>query len=434
MKEYREAKKSRRGGAKVSCFTPIPQLTEKFQDKFTEFYADLMIFSQQYRNNSEIVMIEEMNQNIQAFIAEERKHFYKQSQEIIEAYILKKNPSDSELEILDALKEAKYDTFFLLSKSENSAVIMDNDEKLYNIASLHSPFTNIFDMKKKYLGLFTALIPYKDCYITDGIYEGFNTTHEMDKYLNDFLYTASVIHFNKKKSLRAIPLVINFLLATQADKFEQMEDIVLKKIPEKFIKSFLTLFENQYSHREELVTSFFRSSDLNNTYNLEENKEDFSTLISAASVENFNLNGDNNAIPYTVLEKSYQQKSLQAGAANSIYKNIQKAKNIPNQEQILLTSFYTMLGIVYVDEDLLNDLINFLDIFNTKEGRTEISIGADALFEELSDEYGFDMFSVYLGLGLDLNSISDHVEEYRKYTKWKIFQTHESIKKYPYRS
>jgi len=98
MKEYREAKKNgKTGGAKLSCFTPISQLSEEFKELFTEFYTKLMFFSHQYRKKSDLIVVDDEQQNVQEFISKERVYFYKQSKEITEAYILQKNPSDDEL-------------------------------------------------------------------------------------------------------------------------------------------------------------------------------------------------------------------------------------------------------------------------------------------------------------------------------------------------
>jgi len=433
LKEYREARKSGKSAAKLSCFTPIPQLSKDFKEKFTTFYIDLMLFSKQYRDKSEVIIIDDIDQNIQGFIQQERAHFYKQSKEIVESYIADKNPSDDELEILNSLRDTKYDEFFLISKSENSAIIMDKDEQFYNITALHSPFTEIFNLKKRYLGLNTVLIPYKNCYITDGIYGGFDVTEEMNKYFDNVPYTNPMIRYNKKNSVTNIPLVLNFTIGSQVDKFEMMEDTILTKISEKFTKSFLKLFKNQYSHKEQLISSFLRSTDLEKELNSEEGEQAFSLLIGGAPITNFEFNGDNDVINYEILQKYYQQSSLKDSTSKSVYDNVQKNKNAPNKKQMIQSSFYSMLGMIHIDDDLVDDLIEFLKTFNDKEKREEIALGVDTFFKELSDEVGFDISAIYLGSGIDLDFIYHDIEDYREYMKDNNLMTLDDAKQYAFR-
>ncbi|MDQ7066847.1 MAG: SEC-C domain-containing protein [Sulfurimonas sp.] len=429
MKEYRAAKKI---GAKLSCFTPIPPLESEFSEKFTKFYTDLMIFSHQHKNNSDIIMIENEEQNMQGFVQQEREYFYENRESVINAYLLKKSPSNEELELLDALKDAFFDEFFLLSKEEESAVIISKDEKLYNIKALNLPFTEIFNQGKKYLGIRTSLIAYKNCYFTDGVYDGFNTSREMNEYFDNVPYKNPMIHY-KKNSITNIPLVLNFAIGCDLERFEEMEEILLKKIPEDFAKSFLRLFKNPYSLKEQLIASFMRSTDLENELNTQEGEQTFAMIIGGTPVTSFENYGDRDVIPYDILEKYYKQKPLKESSSKTVYENVKGKNSELNDKDVNQTSFYTMIGILHVDQDEVDNLIEFLKTFSKKKRREEIMFGLNNFFSELSDEVEFDITAVFLGLGIDLDFIYHDIEDYREYVKKNKCSTLHDMQQYAYR-
>ena len=434
MKEYREARKSSKSaGAKISCFTPIPSLDKDFKERFTEFYTHLMTFSHQYKNKSDTIFIDDIEQNIQQFILEEREYFYENSQEIIDSYIDNKNPNDDEMEILDSLRDGRLDRFFLISKDKESAVIMDEKENLYNIKALHSPFDEVFNLGKKYLTLHTVLIPYKDCYITDGIYGGGDTTKEMDKYFDQLPYQQPAIIYNKNNNITNIPLVLNFAIGTASSSFEKMEELILNRIPQDFGKSFLKLFENSYSYREQLILSFLRSTDLSKDLNCDEGDETFELIIGGTPTMSFELNGNTDTISSDILQRVYKQKLLKESASKSVYANIQKNKKSLFKNQMIQSSFYTMLGVIHVDEDKVDDLIEFLKTFNEKAQREKIMTGFDNLLDELSDEIEIDIGGVYLGCGIDLDFIYHDIDNYRDYISEYGALNFEDMKKYAFR-
>jgi len=434
LKEYREAKKSAKSsGAKISCFTAIPSLSKEFKEKFTEFYISVMVFSHQYRNNSDTIMIDDIEQNMQGFIQKEREYFYENSQDIIDAYITKKDPSNSEIEILNGLREGRVDRFFLLSKDKESAVIMDEKENIYNIKALNSPFDEVFNLGKKYLTLYTTLIPYKDCYITDGIYGGGDTTKELDAYFDQLPYQQPKVIYNKKNSITNIPLILNFAIGTVSDKFEEMEELLLNHIPKDFGKSFLKLFDNPYSYKEQLILSFLRSTDLEKDLNTQEDNKTFDLIIGGTPTMNFELNGNTNIIPSDILQRVYKQKSLQESASKSVYDNIQKNKKSLLKNQVLQTSFYTMIGVIHVDEDKVDELIEFLKTMNEKNQREKVMIGLDNLFDDLNDAIKSEIVGVYIGSGIDLDFINYDINDYRDYISEYGALDFKEMKKYAYR-
>jgi hypothetical protein len=435
MKEYREAKRVRKASnAKISCFTVIPSLTKDQKERFTALYTEIMIFSYQYRNESEVVFIDDIEQDIHSFIKKERVYFYKNVKNTIDAYILKKEPDSQILEILDSLKEARLENFFLVSKDKESAVIIDGNEKLYNIRALHSSFDEIFNIDKKYVMLHTTLIPYKDSYITDGIYEGADASKGVVEYLDELPYRQPQVRYNTKDNILAIPFMLNFMVGAESHKFETMEKLILKNIPEDFAKSLLGLLENPYSYKEQLILSFLRSTDIVQNLNSEEGIETLNMVVSGTPIMNFEIHGKVDTISYDVLEKVYKQKPLKESASKSVYENIQKCKKSFFHNQAIQTSFYTMLGITHIDEDKLDDFTAFLNTFNEKPQREKIMLGIDNLFNDLSDANNITMSSVYLGIGVDdLDTIYRDINAYRDYMHEKGLIKYDDMKEYAYR-
>ncbi|MEA2017652.1 MAG: SEC-C domain-containing protein [Campylobacterota bacterium] len=431
MLEYREAKKKGgSGGVKITSFSPLPPLDNETQEYFPKLYIELMIFSNQYRNNSEFVTIEDEKQNMQSFIQEERIYFYKNAHKIIDKFILDKNPTKDQLEILEALKDAKLDQYFLLSFSDKNAVIMAKNEKVYNIQALNSSFNEIFNLKKRYLGINTALIPYKNRYISDGIYEAFDTTKDMDEWFDNLPYTNPSIHYNKKNKVINIPLVINFAIQCQSEKFELMEDIILRNIPEDFTKSFIELFKNKFSYKVQLISSFLRSTNIATDLNCEEGDQTFSYIIGGTPTTNFEINGDNDIIPYDILKNYYSQKPLSKSASSSVYDNIQKNKKSLFKDLQSQASFYTMLGMIHIDSDDEENIVEFLKTFQQVKQKKKIKLGIDNLFDDLSVEAGFDISAIFLGLGINLDFIYHDIDKYRDYAKKNNILTNNDFKKY----
>jgi hypothetical protein len=414
MDKYREAKK--KGGSSgviITTFSPIPVLDTKDKEEFTEFYIKLMIYSNQYQNGSSYVTIDDKKQNMQSFVENQREYFYKNINDILDKYILDKKTTKKQFEILEALRNAKFDHYFLLSHSTNNAVIMSKDEKLYNIQALNSPFSEIFNSDKRYFGIHTVLIPYKNRYITDGIYGGFDLTKDMYAYFDNLPYKNPPIQYNQKNKIINIPLIINFVAQCQSSKFELMEDIILRNIPESFTKNFIELFKNNLSYKVQLISSFLRSTDLATDLNCEEGDQTFSYIVGGTPTTNFELNGDNDAIPYNILKNYYTQKSLCQSASKSVYDNIKKNDKALFKDLMGQASFYTMIGMIHIDSDKEDDLIEFLKGFEKIKQKKNIKIGIDNLFEDLSEESNFNISAEFIGLGINLDKIYYDINRYR---------------------
>ena len=415
MKEYRESKKELTTTVKVSSYTPLQPLSKSKKEAFTRLYQDLLIFSNQYENGFDAVYLESEDEQTTTFLARQRDYFYKNADDVIDAFIEAKDLSPEERSILEGLREAEFDNFYLLSYSEHSAVLMDSNEKLYNIQALHSSFEDIFQSKSKYQLLRTSLMPYGDYYISDGLYTGTDKLPaEVEHSLDQVAYRNPIIHYNRLNKLINIPLVLNFAIFCAVDHFKEMEDMILKNIPLKFSEGLISLFDNEYSHRINIISSFLRSTDLSYELNNDKGEQILSHIIGGASVINFELGNKTDAIPYEVLKKFYVQKPIDKSQSFNSYN---KAINKDPLAKMVSTysSFYTVLGIAHIDEDKIDDFYDNLEIFNTKKKREELSVGMENLFDELSEKAGFEITPVFLGAGEDLDSIYTEIELYREY-------------------
>ena len=429
MEEYKQVKKNL-PSAKLSPYTPLKPLSQSEKDVFSELYQELLFFSHQYQNDSDSICIEDKKESVDTFLSRQRTYFYENVDEVIDQYIEQKNPTEEQLMILDALRSAKFDTFYLLSKSAESAVLMDTDEKFYNIQALHSPLDELFNFPLKYLVFATSLIAYKNCYITDGLYGGLpEMSKEVENYLDKIPFKNPMIHYNRNNRVLNIPLVLNFSFSCNIDKFKKMEDIVLKKIPQAFSQGLIELFDDSYSYRKNFISSFLRSTDLSHELNNEEGDQTFSYIIGATPATSFEQGNMTGVIPYEILKKYYVQKPIEKSRSSASY-NKANNKDFLGRLMSDYSSFYTMLGIVHIEEDKIDDFDDYLEVFNGKEKREELTVGLENLFEELSKEYGFEISPVFLGVGIDLDSIYEEIELYRDYMISEQITNLDACKKY----
>ena len=302
MKEYRKVKKNI-SSAKVSSFTPIPPLTRKEKTLFTELYQSLLLFSFEHQNRSKEKQSEVTSQESTSFLAQQRDYFYQNIDEILSEYTQIHELDNEKLDILKDLKNAKFDYFYVLSKTEESAVLMDQDEVLYNIQALHSPLDKILDIPFRYILVQTTLIPFKNRYISDGLFGANDIPKELEAYLNTIPLKNPEIHYNKDNNLLNIPLMLHFSLSCDIDKFEKMEEIVLKQIPHKFTQGLIELFENPYTYKVNLISSFLRSTDLSSELNCKEGDQIFSYIMGGSPVMNFEYGSKTDVISYDILER-----------------------------------------------------------------------------------------------------------------------------------
>jgi len=414
MKEYREAKKNI-SNVTISTFSPLSGLSKNEKKFFTDFYYKLMIFTNQYKNNSETVIIDYESQNTHSFIKNERIYFYKHIDEIIDRYISKKNPTEEELLILSALKEAKFEYFFLISKSEENAVIMDENEQLYNIKALNSPFSEIFNLKEKYLGLRTSLIPYKNRYITDGIYEVFELDRDTKKHLNNLPYKNPTVIYNKNNDIKIFEFAINIAITCDIENFKKMDEIVLKEISHNHVKKLLSFFQNEYTFNTKIISSFLRTTDFLELLKTEKGNKTLLYLFSALPTSHYETGDNDDIIKYDLLKYYYEQIPFEKSVSYPAY---EKSLGLDNKALKAFTSFYTMLGFTFVDgEKNYNEFKNFMDKFNDKSIRKKIASELEKMFYELSIDAEFTIFPTFLDVCTDLNDITDTINHYYEHMK-----------------
>ena len=415
MSEYRKMKKSL-ANAKVSSFTPIPPLSEDEKALFVKFYQSLLLFSFKHRSSSEKIDPVIVNEESKSFLSQQRDYFYQNIDEVIADYIEAYDIDDEKLDILNSLKDAKYDYFYVLSKTKESAVLMDENELLYNIQALHSPLDKVLDIPFKYILVKTALIPFKNRYISDGLFAADSVSKETESHLDKIPLTNPMMHYNKENKLLNIPLMLHFSLSCNINKFEKMEKIVLKKIPHSFTQGLIDLFENPYAYKVNFISSFLRSTDLSSELNCEEGDQVFSYIVGGSPVMNFEHGSKTDVISYNILERFYRQKRMAESISRASYDRAKERGFLQNLFSEY-SSFYTMLGIVHIEEEYLDELDHFLKDFDTKEKRKTITEGLENLFAELSAKNGFDIHPVFLGIGTDLDSIYREIETYRDYMR-----------------
>jgi len=428
MREYREAKKSGdKSGAILSSHSPFEPLRDEDKKFFQKFYQDFFIFSHQYRNNSDIILIDDITDKITDFISNERVYFYKNKNKIIDSFIETKKPATQELELLENLRDAKLADYILMSCKDDTAVLMDFESNIYNVQALSSPFNEIFKHKSKYLGIETIVMPYKDYYVSDGVYSAFEIDSKIAKELDKVPLSQPAVKYSKTKDITILPLLNHFAIFCDAEDFIKMEGIILKEIPNLFAKGLLSLFDEEYLEKKYIVPAFFRSTDLANELNNEKGDRQFSIMIGGSPISSYEMGNRDEIIPYKVLEKYYQQKALVNSASESVYENIEKSKSVLFSPSI--SSFYTMIGMINIDKSRIDDFVDFLEKFDKPKMREKLMLGVNNLFEELSKKYKIDMFAIYLGVGIDLDSIYYEINEYRD-TLGKLQISQEQTKRY----
>ena len=425
MKEYREVKR-RMQNAKLSSFSPLVPLSSYEQKEFTEFYIKLMIFSHQQRHGSETIIVEDEKQNMQSFIQDERSFFYENSNEIISKYIKVKNPNKNELIILDALQKARYEKFFLLSKSDDFAVIMDIKENFYNIQALNSPFTEIFTQKIKYMVLQTVLIPYKDRFITDGAYQGFKVDKELESYFNKIPFKNPMINYSEKNDVSGVNFAINFSIGCDdIDKFKDMEEVLLKQIPKDFTKRVVKLFENKYSYKISIFSPFLRSTDFLKMLESENGQQTTSYIFGGCPVTNFERKNDEEFISYDILKHYYKQPLIEQSVSYDYYKDVKKSG-----DKRAFSTFYTLLGVAQLRQEDHEKFIDFLQVFKTKEKRKELMLGVENLFDDIGEGLNTTIYPVFLDTCVNLLDIGEEINLYYDYMSNLMIPSVKNAQKY----
>ena len=417
MKEYRDRRKIIES-AIFSTFSPIQPLSIEDINLFQKFYDDILIYIRNHKNYSKI-----------KFDNDEREILYKNRTEILNDFQKNNILNDAQNEIVEAVREAKFEMFALCAYSERRAVVVDLETNAYNVQALITDFTNLF--KEKNVLMYTALIPYKNRYILDGYYTyikiGQDTVNEIKKLPTYGLE----MNFQKEKKITFFPVSINLCLFSDALHYEKMEKIILENTSKEFTENILNLFEDTPFESKFLVSSFFRSIDF--LYYTDEDALNKVNLLSGLPVSNFEKNGDSSVIPYDILTSYYQQKSLDKSASKDIFKSIKYAKELvaKGEENILqASSFYTMFGVFYIDNDKI-DNFDFLTPLRSENGRKAFTKIIEESFDTINQDLDFDITPVYLDFGLDYNDIVDEIDTYRQ-SKDSLYrwETLEEIRKY----
>ena len=413
MKEYREAKKrgEKANLAKFSTFSPIKSLEQSDAKSFMKYYDKILLFSYKYRTNSKMIVEDDFAQ----FLSRERDYFYEDREAILEKFIEEHSPSKEESEIIEAIRESRYDLFILLEYGEKTAVISDTKGDTYNVQTLTTPFNEMFT--KRPIMMQTALIPYKNRYILDGRYAVVQEkmSRAIQKEIDVIPTLGRQTHFQKEETINFFPITINLTLFSDAIHFEKMEDIVLRNIPDDFTQKMLDLFKDTPFERSSFVSSFVRSMDFLSETQEDELKE--LNLLNGISISNYEVNGDNSVIPYNILEKYYNQKSLDKSISDGVYKNVQNAKAIVRDggKNILqASSFYSMLGVFYI-HDYNIDEFKFLEQLHSEDARRVFSQEIEKLFDTINANIDFDITPVFLDFALDLDGVIDEIDEFREY-------------------
>ncbi|RLA69235.1 MAG: hypothetical protein DRG30_10395, partial [Epsilonproteobacteria bacterium] len=312
MKEYREREKFVES-AIFSTFSPIQPLSLEDIKIFQKVYDDIILSVRKHKKYSKF-----------DYDYDEREILYKNRTEILNDFQKNNILNGAQNEIVEALREAKYDLFALCEYSDRTAVVVDSETNAYNVQALITDFTNLF--KEKNVLFYTTLISYKNRYILDGYYIyieiGQDTISEMKKLPSYGLE----MNFQKKKKITFFPVSINLCLFTNALHYEKMEKIVLEHTSKEFTQNILNLFQDTPFESKFLVSSLIRSIDF--LYYTDKDALNKVKLLSGLPVSNFEKNGNNSVIPYDILKSYYQQNDLDKSMSKDISKNIKYAKEL----------------------------------------------------------------------------------------------------------
>ena len=406
MKEYRETKK-RLNSAIFSTFSPLKPLEKEDVELFQEVYKDILVFTHLYKNS---LTMEDVFYEVK-FNNSEREFLYKNREEILNSFQKEYSLDEAQNEIVEVVRDAKLDIFAMCEYSDRTAVIVDPKSKVYNVQTLMTPFTELFEEKNRLIS--SALIFYKNRYILDGHYAFMSTSKETIEEMKKLPSYGLEVNFTKRNEIIPFPISINISLATNALNYEKMEKIILEKTSHQFTENLLKLFDNTPFESKFLTSSFIRSIDF--LYHLDEDEQRKVNFINGLPVSNFQINGNSSVIPYDVLKIYYQEKSLDKSMSKDISKNIKYGKELAEMGEdniLLVSSFYTMFGVFYIDKEKI-DNFKFLNHLREEEGRRAFTKVIEGYFDEINQDLDFDIIPVYLDFGLDYDDIIDEINEYR---------------------
>lgn len=206
MREYREAKKRGEIGssAKFSTFSPLKPLSYDEAQTFMQYYDQILLFSYHYRTDGEMIVADDL----MTLLTRERKYFYENRENILEEFIKENPPTIEEQEIIEAIKESRFEIFILMEYSTKTAVVADTKGDSYSVQALTTEFDKMFSRKP--LMMHTVLIPYKNRYILDGRYQVIDEkmSREVRKEIDRLPTLGFETHYQKEKTIVAFPVSI----------------------------------------------------------------------------------------------------------------------------------------------------------------------------------------------------------------------------------
>ena len=409
MQAYREARRKNKSenSVKFSTFSPLQPLNEEEAKAFLDYYEKVLLFSYIHRTNSQTIVADDFMQ----LLSRERDYFYENREHILEEFVKENPPNEEELKLLEAIKESRYEPFVLLEYGKNTAVIADVQREIYSVQKVTTPFNEVFT--KKPLLFKSALVPYKKRYILDGLYAVIEDKidKKAQKEIEDLTKLNRLANFQKENSMQLFSANITVALYCDALHFEEMEEIVLRKIPHDFTQKMVDMFQDTPFERLSFVSSFVRSTDYLDEFNGDDLK--VLNLLNGLSLSNYEVNGESSVIPYQILEVYYKQKPLSQSRSKNIYQLVKEVKR-EKRKNVFASSFYSMPGVFYIDKDDIDDF-QFLEKLRSQEGRKAFTEEIKKLFERFNKDLDFTITPIFLDFGLDLDEIVDAIDEFREY-------------------
>jgi len=371
------------------------RLTKKEINDFRDFYLEIMLFS--YINRMETK--EYYINNIAEFISNERSFFYKNRHSIISEYIKIKGALKSYKKFLKAIEKGIYHDFYLVSYNSNSAVLADSSYKLYLVNPYDESFDKLFESVKdmEYPIVRTTIIPYKNRYIIDGILPMHESHYLTKKTLKRFIKKHSPVP-KSSSSVISIPVHINIFVHSFEDSYYDTLKHSQLNISETFTKTIFSIFDKEFIDNVSFLSSFLPSFPL---FEDEDDDEFFKKL--EAIKDNFNRL---NVSSFHKFKKMYKKKKSQKEEDNT-------------------KMFYTLCGVIEIEEDKQDDFDRFMYKINRdKKIREKIAVGIKNIFTEIDNRENLKIEPILISVSsYDFQSIDDsinHFLEFSKLTKYSI--------------
>ncbi len=145
-------------------------LTTDEKSSFEELYRNILIFASIYKKellNEE----EDEDEKISRALMNDRIFFYENRKDILKKYREEKILLKKDKEILSVIENARFEKVLVSYYDSNYAVILDDRDNVYLIEAIDLPLVCSFTHEQdEYAYVQTALMKYKNRYISDGIF------------------------------------------------------------------------------------------------------------------------------------------------------------------------------------------------------------------------------------------------------------------------